>query len=465
MTLPASSFRDPDASLSFADGRVLRAVKSEASRTFAAMLEHSFIKRLMTDGRLVGTARVTEPASSGARDGVVYEHERIPFVAYPFEWSPMMLARAGEFTATLCLELLEHGFELKDATPANVLFRGAEPVWVDVPSIVAREPGTFLWNAQDQFERCFLLPLIANREAGIPLDWSLRDSQRGIDHATLSNILGARRWLKPSLWTSVALPNALHGAAPTRPSHGQPRLRNDEQARYTLHRTFRRNLARARALQRALEPARSMWREYTRTRSHYAERDVEQKTAFVREVIDTTKPAWVLDVGANTGEFSHHAASQGASVVAVDTDEAAVNGIFSSARRSGANVLPMVGNFASPSPALGWANGETMSFLDRAEKRFDLVLLLAIIHHLRVTHGVPIERILSTVAGVTRKHILIEHVPIEDPMFQQLSRGRDALYGDCARHVFEAILGAQFAIATSRTLPNGRTLYLATSRS
>ena len=59
-----------------------------------------------------------------------------------------MLARAAEFTATLCLDLLEHGFQLKDATPANVLFRGSEPVWVDVPSIVAREPGTFLWRSR-----------------------------------------------------------------------------------------------------------------------------------------------------------------------------------------------------------------------------------------------------------------------------------------------------------------------------
>jgi 2-polyprenyl-3-methyl-5-hydroxy-6-metoxy-1,4-benzoquinol methylase len=464
MSAPASTFRDPDASLSFADGRILRAVRPEASQAFSAMLEHPFVRRLMADGKLVGTARVAHADVAREREGVLYEHDRIPFVSYPHEWSPTMLACAAEFTSTLCLELLEHGFELKDATPANILFRGAQPVWVDVPSIVVREPGRFLWNAQDQFERCFLLPLIASREAGIPLDWSLRDAARGLDHAGLARILGARRWLKPSLWRSVALPNALHGAAPIRSSAQQSRWRNDAQARFSLERTFRRNLRRTRSLQRALEPAASMWREYTQTRTHYAEQDVEQKTAFVRSAIDDTKPTWVLDVGANTGEFSEHAAARGAAVVAIDTDEAAVNGIFSTARRSRANILPMVGNFASPSPALGWANGETQSFLDRAEKRFDLVLLLAIIHHLRVTHGVPVERILRTVAGVTKKHVVIEHVPVEDPRFQQLSRGRDSLYGDCSREVFESILASQFAIESSRTLANGRTLYLARCR-
>ena len=75
MIVPASSFRDPDASLSFGGGRILRAVKSEASQAFAAMLEHPFIRRLMADGRLVGTARLPEGSSAHARDGVVYEHD------------------------------------------------------------------------------------------------------------------------------------------------------------------------------------------------------------------------------------------------------------------------------------------------------------------------------------------------------------------------------------------------------
>src|SRR5687767_8933221 len=202
MTVPSPSFRDPDATLSFAQGRVLRTVKSAAASGFAAMLAHPFVGRLVSEGRLVRTVA----AGSDSAGGVLYEHERIPFVSYPFEWSPLMLARAAELTATLCIELLDHGFQLKDATPANVLFRGAQPVWVDVPSIVTRPPGAFLWNAQDQFERCFLLPLIANLEAGIPIDWSLRDAARGLDHVSLARILGARKWLKPSLFTSVALP-------------------------------------------------------------------------------------------------------------------------------------------------------------------------------------------------------------------------------------------------------------------
>ena len=93
------------------------------------------------------------------------------------------------------------------------------------------------------------------------------------------------------------------------------------------------------------------------------------------------------------------------------------------------------------------------------------MLLLAVVHHLRATFGIPVERILATVAGVTRKHVVVEHVPVQDPMFQQLSRGRDPLYEDCAREAFEALLSRHFTVAKVHTLPNGRTLYLAAKRS
>ncbi|NJO12246.1 MAG: SAM-dependent methyltransferase, partial [Gammaproteobacteria bacterium] len=104
-----------------------------------------------------------------------------------------MLADAGLFTLDLAIELLGHGLELKDATPANILHRGTKPVLVDVPSIVERRHGDYLWLARHQFETCFLLPLIAAVEAGVPLSWSLMNPIDGLSHEALARILGGRR--------------------------------------------------------------------------------------------------------------------------------------------------------------------------------------------------------------------------------------------------------------------------------
>jgi len=463
-----STFRDPDASLRIADGKVIRTVRSASADAFAELLADPFIQSLLATGRLIGTrsaAGSPDPAAGHAvRDGVRYEHDLVTFVAYPLEWSPAMLARAAEFTLTLCLDLLPHGYLLKDATPANVLFNATTPVLVDVPSIAARPAGTFVWTAQDQFERTFLLPLIASVEAGVPISWSLQDPVRGLDHETLYRMLGTRKWIRPSLMKSVAMPALLTRRAADRPHREPAPMRNDAQARYVLARTLKANLKRVRSLAAAIrDRSRSMWQTYTETRAHYADADIAEKREFVAEALRATNPEWVLDIGANTGEFSRLAAGR-AKVVAVDSDEAAVNRIFLESEAEESNVLAMVGDIARPTPALGWDNSETAAFIDRAGGRFDLVLLLAVIHHLRATAGVPIARILELAEALTRSHVLIEQVPLADPMFRRLSRGRDELYTDAERDAFEAELGRRFSIETRHELANGRTLYLAKRR-
>ena len=73
-------------------------------------------------------------------------------------------------TLRLALDLLPEGFGLKDATPYNVLFRGPDPVFVDALSIERRDAGDPTWLAYAQFVRTFVLPLVANRRFGLPLD-------------------------------------------------------------------------------------------------------------------------------------------------------------------------------------------------------------------------------------------------------------------------------------------------------
>ena len=211
-SLDARSFRDPDGVLRIEGDRVFRLVTRAAAARLDAVLTSPAVRAAMTDGRIVGT-RLAAPESlpPGWRDldCVVYEHDRIAFVSYAHEWPPAMLARAATFTLDLADELLNDNLLLKDATPANVLFNGTRPVLVDILSIVPREKGDYLWLAGNQFETTFLLPLIANQHAGVPLQWTLQDTYNGVTHRQLARVLGAKRWLRPSLIGSVALPAAL----------------------------------------------------------------------------------------------------------------------------------------------------------------------------------------------------------------------------------------------------------------
>ncbi len=461
------SFRDPDATLIEHDGRLIRAVRGHALDDFRRMLEDPVVRKWMDEGRIVRTRplpRIETPPQFADFDGECFEHERLAFVSQPAEWAPEMLAAAGSLTLELARALLPRGWQLKDATPANVLFRNAEPVFVDLPSIVARESGSCLWTARHQFETSFLLPLVASVEAGLPVAWTLLNPVSGLSHEALAGVLGGRRWLKPRLWRSVALPAALAARAA---AAGTPppamRAANDQQARYILGRSLaglERGLARC---VMKLAARSSHWQRYTTTRSHYGSADLESKRRFITDAIAGTRPRRTLDIGANTGEYSEIAASQG-DVVALDIDERSVASIWARARAGGLPILPLVGNFARPTPALGWRNRELESLLARAAGSFDLVLMLAVVHHLRVTEGVPVAEQFDAIAAITRRHLLVEYVPVTDPMFAAIARGREPLYPDCLRPEFETTLLARFQIERRHELSNGRVLYLARRR-
>ena len=54
------------------------------------------------------------------------------------------------------------------------------------------------------------------------------------------------------------------------------------------------------------------------------------------------------------------------------------------ARTKGLDILSLNINFARPSPAIGWENGENLSFIESAEGAFDGVSMLAVLHHLLI---------------------------------------------------------------------------------
>jgi SAM-dependent methyltransferase len=208
-------------------------------------------------------------------------------------------------------------------------------------------------------------------------------------------------------------------------------------------------------------PARtSRWNGYTRTASHYKSSDHEAKQAFVRSALESTRPSHILDVGANTGVYSRIAAESGADVVAWDSDVQATDLNWQTAYRSGLAILPIVADFARPTPAVGWQNRESASLLDRANGRFDCVLMLGILHHLLVTDQIPLDAIFEQLWEISNRWAIIEWIPKDDSQFVELCRGRQELYSHLSGEYFIDTLSRRFAIRDRDQLPNGRTLWL-----
>ncbi|UWZ85999.1 class I SAM-dependent methyltransferase [Occallatibacter riparius] len=450
---PTGTFRDPQGTL-YQDGdRIFREIYPRYSAQVLAWLGSEPASRWMREGRMVPTEIVaSEPVT-------LLEHERIEFPSYPWEWAAGQWIAAGLLTLDLCEEALGSGYILKDATPFNVLFSSAKPVFIDVLSFEKRDPNNPLWIAQAQFVRTFLLPLAAYRYLGWPLSAS-QQRRDGYEPADLAHRLGfAQKWSSP-LRSLVALPLLFERSFSEKAakSHNSIRKVSEDLAELILRRTIRKMRKNLRALTPPVHASR--WSGYTETASHYDSGDHAAKQNFVRTSIKSTGALHVLDVGANTGVYSRIAAECGAAVVAWDPDVSATELHYQAASRDELPVLPLVADFARPSPAIGWRNAEYASLLARAKGRFDCVLMLGVLHHLLVAEQIPLAEIIEQLAEITTRWAVLEWVPQEDSQFSGLVRGREELYAHLTESYFTQVLGERFATRSRERLPNGRTLLL-----
>jgi len=205
----------------------------------------------------------------------------------------------------------------------------------------------------------------------------------------------------------------------------------------------------------------SKWQDYMNPRHDFDMNYVWKKELFVRQALNEFRARRVLDVGCNTGYFSRSAARVGATVVAIDRDPAVVGHLWREVHSDGADILPLVVDFARPSPSVGWRNSENLSFLERAHGSFDLLLMLAIVHHLLVSERIPLEEILGLAADLTSDLLVIEFVAPDDPMFTTLTRGRESLFDKLTNESFREACTKRFHIIRSQQLdPKSRWLYL-----
>jgi ribosomal protein L11 methylase PrmA len=179
--------------------------------------------------------------------------------------------------------------------------------------------------------------------------------------------------------------------------------------------------------------------------------------------LDQLKPRHVWDLGANTGHFSRIAARLGARTLALDADPACVDTLVQALEREPAgDILPLVYDLANPTPAIGWATEERMTLRERGPA--DVLLALALIHHLAIGNNVPLPRIAEHFAQLGR-HLIIEFVPKSDPMIQRMLASRPDVFDDYDSKRFERAFDARYELRERVAVAgSARTLYLMVAR-
>jgi hypothetical protein len=168
-------------------------------------------------------------------------------------------------------------------------------------------------------------------------------------------------------------------------------------------------------------------------------------------------------MGANVGTYSTIAAGEGRSVIAFDQDASSVEHHWRSLTGDArASVLPLVLDLTNPSPSLGWGLEERKSLVERGPA--DVMLALALVHHLAIGNNVPLDRVASFFARIGRRAI-VEFVPKEDPMAGHLLAARPDIFPGYTLEGFRRAFERYFRVLEEAAIDDSlRTLFLLEAR-
>ena len=451
------SFRDPDTRVFVHDGTVFRCLSARALADWTRLEATRFFARFTERGHLIPTRRVDDRSGLpdlGPEWAAVLEHQRLPVVSYPYEWSFGMLKDAALLQLDLTLAAIDEEMTLKDATPFNVQWIGSRPTFIDLGSFTAYEPGD-PWAGYRQFCETFLYPLFLQAYRNVPFQPWLRGRLDGITAEECRSWLSARDYLRPGVLTHVLL----QAKAQARYEKADRDVKAELRAAGFGAALIRNNLIRLRRTVARLgwTPERSTWSSYERTQP-YTPADLERKTGFVQRVLSTRRWSRVWDIGCNTGAYSRLAAEHAEYVLALDSDHLVVDRLYAALKAENqATILPLVADVADPSPGLGWRGMERRPLTDRDAP--DLILCLALMHHVVIGRNVPLADFVEWLAGFDAE-IVIEVVDRGDPMVEGLLRHRRDQAIEYSAAAAAALLEKHFDVVMRDREQNGtRTLY------
>jgi hypothetical protein len=435
-----ASFRDPAGYVALVGGELVRVVRKSYAREWRLLNDSGLLAELQSSGWMVAHEAVSSEEARDPDALCVIRPERISFQSYPYEWCFGQLKEAALLTLDIQMAALGKGMCLKDASAFNVLFHKRRPVFIDSLSFEIYEEGS-PWKAYRQFCEHFLAPLVLMADRDPRLGALSRLFLDGVPLDLASKLASARTRVRPGIGIHLHL----HAKA-QRGKENASALRTGRVTRTGL-------LGLVSSLRGTVEGIRprsekSRWSGYYAD-TNYSDAAMAAKQRLVSRYLSSVTPAprQVWDLGANTGTFSEIAARTGALTIAWDADSVAVDRHWRQlGERGEENVLPLVQDFANPSPSIGWAGTERKSLGERATA--DLAMALALVHHLSIANNVPLPSLADWLAGLA-PWLIVEFVPRSDSQVVRMLSTRGDDFADYTDEAFRSAFLRRFEIVSS----------------
>ncbi len=451
-----SSFRDSSGYIAEIDGELYRFIHPDAQENFAKYIDTGLHAELVDLGLIVDHQDLGHNFSLAPHGWQTIKPNRIDRISYASEWCFSQLRDAGLLTLEIQARALNKGFSLKDASSYNVQFDGSRPVFIDTLSFEPSK-GNESWIAYRQFCEHFLAPaaLMSYCKPDIYKLWNAQID--GINISLASTLLPAKSWLNFGVTTHIHL----HALSGSKVGNG---VIKDREKKDGLS-GFQLNLASSlkKSLLSLPKPKNhSNWANY-RQENTYQSIDADSKLKFIKEAVRGIGAKTILDLGSNDGHYSKELMKLGLICTAVESDLECCDFLYKRSKEDESleRLLGLHIDLSNPTPSYGWASGERTSFTSRY--KCDLVLALALIHHLSIGQNIPYEKVASFLAELS-ENLIVEYIPPADVMSKKLLSSRPAFQGSAENlfglEAFEDHFASYFEIVKkSSEIAGGRILY------
>ena len=425
-----ASFRDPSGFIFFQNNALYRQINIPYKGDYNLLMNSGLYNSLVDLGLMIAHEEVDITYAKSNEAYKVIKPELIPFLSYPYEWSFSQLKDAALATLTIQKKALFFGMTLKDCSAYNMQFTNGKPILMDTLSFEKYTEGKPWVAPYRQFCRHFLAPLSLMSYTNIELNRLSQIYIDGIPVDLASSLLPFHTYFNHALFYHIHINAKLQKHFADKPIDAE-KYKMGKKELFKLVDKLGSCVEKMK-----WHPKGTVWGDYYKDPNYanYSSASFYHKKQLVAEFLKKINPNTVLDLGANTGVFSRIASDMGILTIASDNDPAAVEKNYLECKKNKeTNILPLLIDITNPSSNIGWNNEERISFLERGQ--VDMVMALALIHHLAITNNLPFDKIAGFFSKLC-KSLIVEFVPKSDSNVQRLLSRREDIFPHYNQPVF-----------------------------
>ncbi len=447
------SFRDPAGKVFYHHGKIFRKLSDSGEERIEHILKSKIINESVKNNYLVKTSVLSKDEKIKLnldQNDFILEHETIPYISYPYEWSFSQLKEAALFHLDFNLFLLDRDTTLIDASAYNIQFIANKPIFIDVLSLKKYEAGS-AWEGHKQFCEHFLNPLILKSKKGIKFNNWFKGNIEGIKTSEINRILNFFDKFSYNIFIHVYLLNKLEEKFKNKKS-----LKIDKKKKTFLKKDSLISLLKQ--LKNFISGLKdfetiSTWDTYSLDNSYSQKGDSEKKN-IVQSFFKKNNFKIICDLGCNDGEYSEIALKNNCQkVIGFDFDLNAVEKAFDRSKKQKLDFLPLFFDASNPSSNLGWNENERKSFKKRA--KFDAIIALAFEHHLAIAKNIPLNQVVEWLTSLAPKG-LIEFVPKNDITIKKMLELKGDIFKYYSAENFEKYLSQNCKIISKKSIEDSK---------